>query len=131
MDLRPRSILAEGVYQMGELSLRLVPDTPVFMDGGAMFGVIPKTLWVRHKVADERNRVPVAANCLLVQGPEGTTLIEGGVGDKYSDKEQDIFGLEDLGRLTRGLRAAGIEPRGSTTSSDPRPFRPLRRCDHL
>ena len=95
---------------MGELSLRLVPDAPVFMDGGVMFGVVPKALWIRHKIPDARNRVPVAANCLMVQGPEGSTLIEGGVGDKYSDKQRDMFGLDDLGRLTRGLAAAGVEP---------------------
>jgi glyoxylase-like metal-dependent hydrolase (beta-lactamase superfamily II) len=80
------------------------------MDGGAMFGVTPKMLWIKHKIPDARNRVPVAANCLLVQGPQGSSLVEGGVGDKYSEKEMDHFGLDDLGRLTRGLRQAGIEP---------------------
>ena len=110
LDVPPRSVLAEDFYRMGELSLRLVPDAPTFIDGGAMFGVVPKTLWIRHKVPDDRNRVPVASNCLLVQGPEGTSLIEGGIGDKYSDKEKDIFGLEDLGRLRRGLRAASVDP---------------------
>jgi glyoxylase-like metal-dependent hydrolase (beta-lactamase superfamily II) len=110
LDVPPRSVLAEDVYPMGELSLRLVPDAPTFIDGGAMFGVVPKTLWIRHKIPDNRNRVPVASNCLLVQGPEGTSLIEGGIGDKYSDKEKDIFGLDDLGRLRRGLKAAAVEP---------------------
>jgi glyoxylase-like metal-dependent hydrolase (beta-lactamase superfamily II) len=95
---------------MGELTLRLVPDAPVFMDAGAMFGVVPKTLWIRHKIPDERNRVPVAANCLVVQGPQGTSLVEGGVGDKYSEKELDIFGIDDVGRLRRGMKAFGIEP---------------------
>jgi glyoxylase-like metal-dependent hydrolase (beta-lactamase superfamily II) len=110
MDLRPHSVLAEDVYKMGEVSLRLVPDQPVFMDGGMMFGVIPKTLWVKHKIPDERNRVPVAANCLLVQGPQGTSLIEGGTGDRFTDKQRDIFGLDDLGVLRRSLRGAGVEP---------------------
>ncbi|MFN2463401.1 MAG: MBL fold metallo-hydrolase [Candidatus Dormibacteria bacterium] len=100
----------EDVYRMGGLQLRLVPDAPVFMDGGAMFGVIPKTLWIRHKVPDDRNRVPVASNCLLVQGPQGTSLIEGGIGEKYSEKQRDIFGIEDAGRLRRGLKAAAVEP---------------------
>ncbi|MHB8509993.1 MAG: MBL fold metallo-hydrolase [Candidatus Dormibacteria bacterium] len=95
---------------MGAHSLRLVPDTPVFLDGGMMFGVIPRTLWIKHKQPDDRNRVPVAANCLLVQGPEGTTLVEGGIGEKYSPRQRDIFGLEDLGQLRRGLKAAGVEP---------------------
>jgi glyoxylase-like metal-dependent hydrolase (beta-lactamase superfamily II) len=80
------------------------------MDGGAMFGVIPKTLWVQRVVPDERNRVPVAANCLLVQGPQGNVLIEGGVGEKYTDKERNIMGLDDLGQLRRGLKRVGLEP---------------------
>lgn len=95
---------------MGQIELRLVPDSPVFMDGGAMFGLVPKTLWIKHKVPDDRNRVPVAANCLLVQGPQGTSLVEGGIGDKYSDRQRDIFGIDDMGRLRRGLRDAHVEP---------------------
>ena len=110
LDVPPRSVLAEDVYRIGELQLRLVPDAPVFMDGGAMFGVVPKTLWIKHKIPDARNRVPVAANCLLVQGPEGTSLIEGGIGDKFTDRQKDNFGLEDLGRLKRGLAAAQVDP---------------------
>jgi len=102
----PHSVLVEDAYRLGELTLRLVPDAPVFMDGGAMFGLTPKTLWIKHKVPDERNRVPVASNCLLVQGPQGTSLVEGGIGEKYSDKEKDIFGLDDLGRLLKALRSA-------------------------
>jgi len=109
-DTPPRTRLAEDVFHMGNIQLRLVPDVPVFMDGGAMFGVIPKTLWIKHKVPDDRNRVPVASNCLLVQGPQGTSLIEGGIGEKYTDKQREIFGLEDVGRLRRGLRAAAVEP---------------------
>ena len=110
LDIPPRTRLAEDVYRMGDLELRLVPDVPVFIDGGAMFGVIPKTLWIKHKIPDDRNRVPVASNCLLVQGPQGTSLIEGGIGDKYSDKQKDIFGLDDVGRLKRGLKDAAVEP---------------------
>jgi hypothetical protein len=103
-------MLAEDVYKLGDVSLRLVPDAPVFMDGGAMFGVTPKTLWIKHKIPDDRNRVPGATNCLLVQGPQGTTLVEGGVGDKYSEKEADQFGLDDMGRLRPGLKTAGVDP---------------------
>jgi glyoxylase-like metal-dependent hydrolase (beta-lactamase superfamily II) len=110
MDLRARSVVAEGVYRMGEVSLRLVPDYPLFMDGGMMFGVIPKTLWIKHKVPDERNRIPVAANCLLVQGPQGTSLVEGGIGERFTDKEKSNFGLDDLGLLKKSLKSSGVEP---------------------
>jgi glyoxylase-like metal-dependent hydrolase (beta-lactamase superfamily II) len=110
LDVVPRTRLVEDVYRMGDLSLRLVPDAPVFMDGGAMFGLIPKTLWIKHKIPDDRNRVAVATNCLLVQGPQGTSLVEGGIGDKFSGKQMDIFGVDDVGRLRRGLKAAAVEP---------------------
>ena len=110
LDTGPQTVLAEDVYRVGEIELRLVPDCPVFIDGGAMFGVVPKALWIKHKVPDDRNRVPVASNCLLVQGPQGTSLVEGGIGEKYSDRQRDMFGLDDLGRLKRGLRAAHVEP---------------------
>jgi glyoxylase-like metal-dependent hydrolase (beta-lactamase superfamily II) len=110
LDTPPKSVLAEDFYPLGELQLRLVPDAPVFMDGGVMFGVTPKALWIKHKIPDRENRVPVASNCLLVQGPQGTTLIEGGIGDKYSEKQRQIFGLDDLGRMRRGLKAARVEP---------------------
>ena len=110
LDIPPRTVLAEDVYRMGQLELRLVPDTPVFMDGGAMFGLVPKTMWIKHKIPDDRNRVPVAANCLLVQGPQGTSLVEGGIGDKYSDRQRDIFGIDDMGRLRRGLQVAQVGP---------------------
>jgi glyoxylase-like metal-dependent hydrolase (beta-lactamase superfamily II) len=110
LDVPPHSILAEDAYDLGGLSLRLVPDSPVFMDGGAMFGLTPKTLWIKHKIPDDRNRVAVATNCLLVQGPQGTSLVEGGVGDKFTAKEMDNFGLDDLGRLRRGLKAAAVDP---------------------
>jgi glyoxylase-like metal-dependent hydrolase (beta-lactamase superfamily II) len=103
-------VVAEGEYKMGEISLRLVPDYPLFMDGGMMFGVIPRTLWIKHKTPDDRNRIPVAANCLLVQGPQGTSLVEGGIGERFSDKEKDIFGLDDLGLLRRSLKSSGVEP---------------------
>ncbi|MEA2646371.1 MAG: hypothetical protein QOE92_1454 [Chloroflexota bacterium] len=103
-------MVAEDFYLSGDLSVRLVPDAPVFMDGGAMFGVIPKTLWIKHKIPDERNRVPVATNCLLVQGPQGSSLVEGGIGDKHTEKERDIFGIADAGRLKRGLKTAGVDP---------------------
>src|SRR5262245_37333164 len=53
----PATVLAEDSYRLGELRLKLVPDAPVFMDAGAMFGLTPKTLWIKHKTADDRNRV--------------------------------------------------------------------------
>lgn len=64
------------------------------LDGGAMFGVVPKPLWERRIPADERNRIPLALRCFLVETPEARVLIETGLGAKESEKFNDIYGVE-------------------------------------
>ena len=64
------------------------------LDGGAMFGVVPKPLWERRIPADERNRIPLGMRCLLVEHPAGLTLIDTGVGNKENTKFLDIYGIE-------------------------------------
>lgn len=56
------------------------------LDGGAMFGVVPKTLWTRTNPADENNLIDIAARCLLIQNGDRLTLIDTGMGDKQSEK---------------------------------------------
>jgi glyoxylase-like metal-dependent hydrolase (beta-lactamase superfamily II) len=65
------------------------------LDGGAMFGVVPKTLWERKIPADEKNRIPLGMRCLLVEHPDALVLIDTGVGDKESDKFRGIYGIEN------------------------------------
>lgn len=64
------------------------------LDGGAMFGVVPKTLWERRIPADARNRIPMGMRCLLVEHPDGLALIDTGVGNKEDAKFIDIYGIE-------------------------------------
>ena len=59
------------------------------LDGGAMFGVVPKTLWERTNPADERNRIEMATRCLLVEEGNQLILIDTGMGDKQSEKFLD------------------------------------------
>jgi len=83
------------------------------LDGGAMFGVVPKPLWERRIPADNRNRIPLALRCLLVEAPNALVLIDTGVGNKYDEKFGDIFGISNAGdptRLEDGIRHAGFEP---------------------
>ena len=83
------------------------------LDGGAMFGVVPKPLWERRIPADERNRIPLALRCLLVEAPQALVLIETGVGNKESAKFRDIYGLDNGGtpdRLHDQIREAGFVP---------------------
>ena len=75
-----------------------------------MFGVVPKVLWERKLTADERNRVPLATNCLLVRGPDFTVLIEAGIGSKWSAKERDIYAIDERTTVERSLAGLGVRP---------------------
>lgn len=84
-----------------------------WLDGGAMFGVVPKPLWERRIQPDARNRIPLALRCLLVEAPQALVLIDTGIGNKEDEKFRDIFGVDNQGEPTRledAIRAAGFEP---------------------
>lgn len=84
-----------------------------WLDGGAMFGVVPRPLWSKRIQPDERNRIPLAMRCLLVEAPHALVLIDTGVGNKYNEKFQAIYGIENEGEPTRledAIRAAGFAP---------------------
>jgi glyoxylase-like metal-dependent hydrolase (beta-lactamase superfamily II) len=66
------------------------------LDGGAMFGVVPKTLWERKIPADAKNRIPLGMRCLLVEHPEGLVLVDTGAGNKENEKFYDIYGIENF-----------------------------------
>jgi glyoxylase-like metal-dependent hydrolase (beta-lactamase superfamily II) len=87
-------------------------DTGTFwLDGGAMFGVIPKVLWEKTNKADERNRVQLAARCLLIIGNGKTILMDNGNGEKNTDKFRDLYTLEmESGELQKSLAKYNIKP---------------------
>lgn len=86
------------------------------LDGGAMFGVVPKPLWEKRIPADERNRIPLALRCLLVETPDALVLIETGLGNKENEKFRDIYGVDNAAspgsgypdRLQEAIHAAGF-----------------------
>ena len=85
------------------------------LDGGAMFGVVPKPLWERRIPADARNRIPLGMRCLLIEHDAGLVLIDNGAGNKENEKFHDIYGVENAGgggrtALEDGIRAAGHRP---------------------
>ena len=85
------------------------------LDGGAMFGVVPKPLWEKRIPADERNRIQLGMRCLLIEHPSGLILIDTGAGNKENEKFKDIYGIENAGggRLTMledGLAQVGVRP---------------------
>ena len=83
------------------------------LDGGAMFGVVPKPLWERRIPADERNRIQLGMRCLLIEHDVGLVLIDSGAGNKENEKFYEIYGIENAGAPTQledGIRAAGFQP---------------------
>jgi glyoxylase-like metal-dependent hydrolase (beta-lactamase superfamily II) len=93
---------------LGDFELILVNDGGYYLDGGAMFGVVPKVLWERKFPPDERNRLRMECNTLVVRSDERTVLIETGIGDKLSEKLRNIYG--NKARLMVALEEAKIAP---------------------
>ncbi len=94
----------------GDLEWHLVSDGTFRLDGGAMFGVVPKPLWERRAAPDERNRITLGTNCLLVRAAGRTILVDGGLGRKDPPKFRDIFGFGEETTLTDSLAAHDVAP---------------------
>ncbi len=95
--------------KLGDLEFHILSDGHVLLDGGAMFGVIPKPLWEKKMPADARNRITLSMNCLLIFAGGKRILVETGAGDKLNAKLRDIYGL-DGPRLTDRLRDHALKP---------------------
>jgi glyoxylase-like metal-dependent hydrolase (beta-lactamase superfamily II) len=99
--------------RIGRLRVHAIEAGLQWLDGGAMFGVVPKPLWERRIPADEANRIPLALRCLLVEAPGGLVLVDTGIGNKEDARFHEIYGVENRGdptRLEDGIRAAGFQP---------------------
>lgn len=94
-------------WTMGDLELISVADGFLRLDGGAMFGIVPKVLWERQAPADARNRIRLAMRPLVVRGRR-TMIIDAGVGDKDDAKFQDIYGVDRTRSLDHTLADAGL-----------------------
>jgi glyoxylase-like metal-dependent hydrolase (beta-lactamase superfamily II) len=84
------------------------------LDGGAMFGVVPKVLWNRTMPADERNRIQMRMTCLLLEGNGQKILVDAGSGTKDDPKFRDIYAIEGPEGLTQDLAALGVKPEDVT-----------------
>jgi glyoxylase-like metal-dependent hydrolase (beta-lactamase superfamily II) len=100
---------------LGDLRLHALDAGLQRLDGGAMFGVVPKPLWERRIPADERNRIPLALRCLLIETPDELVLVETGLGNKENEKFREIYGVDNAAtggsglpdRLHEAIEAAG------------------------
>ncbi|MCL6565267.1 MAG: MBL fold metallo-hydrolase [Acidobacteriia bacterium] len=92
---------------VGEIEVLVLTEGYVRLDGGAMFGVVPKPLWEKKIPADARNRIRIAMNCLLIRSGGKQIVVETGAGDKWDHRMRDIYGLEGETRLPELLTARG------------------------
>ena len=83
--------------------MEIVPEAEFRLDGGAMFGVVPRALWSRVCPPDAENRIRLNMNCLFVEANNERILIETGIGDKWSPKQAAMYGIERQGSLSESL----------------------------
>lgn len=96
--------------ELGRLDLAIASDGGFRLDGGAMFGVVPRPLWTKPKPPDERNRIRMGTNCLLIAAGRELVLVDSGLGDKQDAQFRDLYGFEPgARRLPESIRAAGYE----------------------
>ncbi len=100
--------------RFGDFDLFLIEDGPFRLDGGAMFGVVPKVMWERMDPPDEKNRILLHANCLLVKTGSEVVLIDNGLGNKWDEKQAKIFAVEQPRWLLENLKKIGVEPEDVT-----------------
>ena len=95
--------------------LRFVNECAFGLDGGAMFGIIPKPLWSRSNPADEANRIALATRCLLLDIGARRVLVDSGMGEDWTDKESRIYAVQrPLGALRVQLASMGVDPSSIT-----------------
>jgi glyoxylase-like metal-dependent hydrolase (beta-lactamase superfamily II) len=96
--------------KLGDLEFHVLTDGGFRLDGGAMFGVIPRPLWEKKIAPDDRNRIRLTMNCLLIRTAGKWILVETGAGEKWDAKRRDIFGIEGPPRLPDQLKTRGVAP---------------------
>jgi glyoxylase-like metal-dependent hydrolase (beta-lactamase superfamily II) len=96
--------------ELGQFRVSLICDGHYRLDGGAMFGVVPKPIWEKRMPADQQNRIRMGLNCLLVETGEEKILVEAGLGTFHDEKLRQQIALEQPATLLDGLRTLGTAP---------------------
>jgi glyoxylase-like metal-dependent hydrolase (beta-lactamase superfamily II) len=103
-------------FQVGGLRCHTLEGGGLRLEGGAMFGVVPRILWETRAAPDERHRIQLGMRCLLIEHPDGPVLVDTALGNKEDPRFLDIYGVENPGlegatQLEDALAAAGFLPR--------------------
>jgi methylmalonyl-CoA epimerase len=104
----PPVTLAVRSLAFGDLTLTTLHDGPFRLDGGAMFGVVPRPLWEARARPDDRHRIQLAMRPLLVEASWGRLIVDCGAGDKMGAKDRDIYALDRTRTLDAALAEAGL-----------------------
>jgi len=111
--MKARELPLSRTTAVGDIRVHALEAGLQWLDGGAMFGVVPRPLWEKKIPPDDRNRIPLALRCLLVEAPNALVLVDTGVGNKEGEKFRSIYGLDNDGSPTRledALASLGVQP---------------------
>jgi methylmalonyl-CoA epimerase len=100
--------LAVQTLSFGDFQLTTLHDGPFRLDGGAMFGVVPRPLWEKKAAADDRHRIQLAMRPLLLEASWGRMIVDCGAGDKMSAKDRGIYALDRSRTLDHALADVGL-----------------------
>ncbi len=100
---------------LGDYRIEIIPDTEFRLDGGAMFGVVPRILWEKVCPPDDANRIRLNMNCLFIDTGKEKILVETGIGEKWNEKQAAMYGISREKPLARSLEdIAGCTPEDIT-----------------
>ncbi len=100
--------------RFGRFQIDIFSDGTFKLDGGAMFGVVPRVFWEKQKTPDALNRIEMDMSCLLIRDADHVVVVETGAGTKMSDKLRGIYGIERPPQLLDELKARGVRPEDVT-----------------
>jgi len=98
------------VLELGKFRIYPIVDSYFRLDGGSLFGIVPKTMWGNSWPVDERNRIRLAVRCLLLEANSKWILIETGNGDKFSQKQKEIYGIDPHPSVIEQMQEIGVKP---------------------
>ena len=96
--------------ELGTTTINILSDGTYLLDGGSIFGQIPKAQWEVQVKPDRRNRIRLSLNCLLIQAPGANILVDTGAGSKRPERLKEMYGLNG-NKLQKGLRSVGLTAR--------------------
>lgn len=96
--------------KLGAFDIDSISDGDFWLDGGAMYGAVPKVLWNKLTPADTDNRIRLSLNCLLVRTPDKMVLVDTGLGEKFGAKLKEIYKTDRSHNLHASLAALSVEP---------------------